>query len=98
MHTNDDNSRLAYEATRVPLADAVTQMAKRPRVVSVALGLFWILVALTAFASFAQLRSLPSITMPLAFWIIALAQFKLLAFVLLFLPQSNRWFASRQDA
>lgn len=140
-----------YEPTRAPLADAIASMDRRPRVVTVALSLFWILIALTALASAMQLRTLANFSdprsiayasylvflivapafllvniawarnwariallifeslallfrimlivnegqfgMPLAVWVIGPALIRLIAFVLLFLPQANRWFA-----
>src|SRR5262245_36283209 len=87
------NEANPYEVTRAPVADAAPPMAKRPRPVTTALWIFWILLTMTALGSLAHLRNLESATDPgsIAYVAYLVALVVVPAFLLTQIPRARNW-------
>lgn len=82
-----------YQAPRVPLADVPRVIARRPRFVTVALAILWILVVIMAMGSVRRLKELGSPNEPLE-WLFAAYLFGIVvvpAWLLVKIRQGRNW-------
>jgi hypothetical protein len=81
------------EVISAPSADPASSLAKRPKLVTIALAVLWAVVALTALATFSHLRMLERPIDPLTWGYVAYAigLVTVPSFLLIFVAQARNW-------